>query len=162
MDFFLHRPIMDFDLESLNKIVWSRYDDLSHQAIARIERIPFDKSAKLSGADSPYRTIWEEIVTQVNNGESIYWEEYKNIILAHSKAIVTKLSRTERNLLWLRTQGYDQWDEYDDSEKDVISFPDDDETVIEDIGEQISEIVYWKASQDDIVDKFTEDDEEEL
>lgn len=80
------------------------------------------KDGMQSPADSGLNNIWEEWLVQVHGEQSIFYEQYEEVVQGMVNAFVEKLPRDEVGLIWLGSEaGADYLDEL--SEDDVDDEP---------------------------------------
>lgn len=70
----------------------------------------------LSGDDSGLKSTWEEICVQVQQEETVFWDNYITTIEILLLAKIEDLSLSERQLLWLSTEAGSEW--RDENEND--------------------------------------------
>lgn len=75
------------------------------RVVEQLEKQP----AALSGDDSGLASVWEEFCVQVQDEESFDWESYVETVKGFIGGEIGKLSRHEREAIWLQTDGGWDW-----------------------------------------------------
>jgi hypothetical protein len=114
--------MIDSAHEHVDAIVKKAYNNLLNNIILKLREIP--QNAMQSGADSPLLDIWEEICSQVQVQESIFWEKYLVVIESIVETEVNKLDPILLRIMWLETDGYIEWDD-DKGDFENHNFTDD-------------------------------------
>jgi hypothetical protein len=63
----------------------------------------------LSGDDSELKTTWDEVCAQVQFEKSIFWNSYDDTVRALVEAQLGKLSKHEREAIWLQSDAGIDW-----------------------------------------------------
>jgi|SRR5215831_339358 len=104
------------------RIIEAKYEDYCDRVVQMIQGLPAD--CRQSGDDSVLEDVWEEFKYQVQRQESVVFEVYEDTITALCQKVVEGLPQHERDLLWLASDGYFDWDEQDgspDKTNDVVA-----------------------------------------
>ena len=89
----------DFDIKDR---MLSDFADRLCKKIAKqtIPKLRAMKDCLLSGDDSSLNNIWEEICVQVQCEESIFWDEYLDVIGSIVKTNIAPLEHHEKMAIW--------------------------------------------------------------
>ena len=85
----------------VRRYIEKRYARLVRRVIADVRRLP--EGSRQSGLDSGHADLWDEFKDQAQNEQSIFFEQYEDIIQGIGNDIVVKLPEHELWLLWLET-----------------------------------------------------------
>ncbi|KAB2950839.1 hypothetical protein F9B85_13825 [Heliorestis acidaminivorans] len=98
----------------------------------------------------------EEFKEQLVGEHSVFFEIYENIVLNFCLEVLNKLDNQELRLLWLRSEGYYDWDEEEEGEAPI-------ETIIEDLEKELYRRVcseaYDEAERDEYYEYFEQEDD---
>jgi hypothetical protein len=86
---------------------------LTRTMIARLQKM---KDGLQSGDGSGLENIWDEICVQIQDQRSIFWDLYDLTVRQMVEAEVEKLSRHEREAIWLQTTEAGDWEFDEESE----------------------------------------------
>jgi len=86
---------------------------ISRKTILALQKI---RNGRQSGEDSPLRNTWDEICVQVQSEESIFWGLYRDTIEGSIADEVERLDVPTKESIWLQTEGYEYWDEEENTE----------------------------------------------
>ena len=100
---------------------------LTRRMIAKLQKM---KEGLQSGDGSGLETIWDEICVQMQDQLSILWNLYDFTVRRMVEAEVEKLSRHEREAIWLQTTEADDWEfdgeaenaQYPVNNDDIVSY----------------------------------------
>jgi hypothetical protein len=131
------------------------------------------KDGLMGGDDSGLKSIWEELCVQVQGEESIFFEEYIDIVENFIEHAITNKQRVERMVLWLATDDGFDWvsDHFSDEDSDQ-NLPLDMSVIVEKIASNVirqasdfeSESIYNYLHQlegDDDEEEEEEEDEDD-
>jgi hypothetical protein len=86
---------------------------VSHEAAQRLTRkVIADLQAMrdtLSGDISGLKTTWDEICVQVQHQESIFWDDYDEIVRNMIGGYIAELAKYEREAIWMQTDAGIDW-----------------------------------------------------
>ena len=68
-----------------------------------------------SGEDSPLRNTWDKIAS-AQSEESLMWGAYQDTIESIIQCEVDLIDLPTKKAIWLQTEGYEDWDEEDNTE----------------------------------------------
>ena len=92
----------------VQQIIHAKYDDYCDQIVKVVQALPED--CRHRGDDSVLADVWEEFKYQIQQQESVFSDAYEDTIVAVCRDLVKGLSQHERDLLWLVSEGYFEWD----------------------------------------------------
>jgi len=95
------------DESDLSSIIEAKFDRYARHIINRIKRLP--KECRLSGDDSPLKSVWEEWIAQVQGEHFFSFDVYEETIRLICRGVVESLPREEQGLLWMWTDDYWDW-----------------------------------------------------
>ncbi len=104
---------MDYRDRIIKDIAARECRRISRKAILALQKI---RNGTQSGADSPLRNTWDEICVQVQSEESIMWGAYQDTIEGIIQCEVDLLDQPTKKVIWLQTEGYEDWDEENNRE----------------------------------------------
>lgn len=116
----------------VTEIIERKYARYTTAVVEQIKGLP--ESARLSGDDSPLRSVWEEWKDQVQEEESYFFEIYVETIETLCRCLTEDLPVDEQALLWLTTDDY-----FDLDEGDPLPYGD---TMVEAVAAEIYRRVY--------------------
>ncbi|BCV20628.1 hypothetical protein [Moorella sp. Hama-1] len=94
------------------EIIEAKYMEYARMVIDKIKAL--GDECRLSGDDSPLKNVWEEFKFQVQEGQSIFFDLYEEIIRSFCRDVIGSLSESEIRLLWLESNAYYNYDEDED------------------------------------------------
>ena len=74
--------------------------------------------ATLSGDDSGLVNVWNEICVQLQDEYSFFWDAYEETVRSFVAGHVAELQNHEKKALWIQTDDFLNWLEYDKQDDD--------------------------------------------